>query len=128
MIVGTAVTATVGEGAAPVPFSDAFLMIPTQTAMIAGITAVYGLEVNLGIILTVITSALGVGGATIAGKTIVSNLLKLIPGAGSIVGGAISATTAGALTAALGEIYIQVADAIAKGEISQEELTTKAGK
>ena len=128
LIVAGAAATTAAEGATPVPFSDAFLMIPTQVSMIAGITAVYGLEVNFGIILTVITSALGVGGVTVAGKAIVSGLLKLIPGAGSVVGGVISASTAGVLTTAIGEIYIQVADAIAKGDISQDEINTQEGK
>ena len=38
----------------------------------------------------------------------VSNLLKFIPGVGSVAGGAISAATAAALTTALGELYIAV--------------------
>lgn len=127
-IVAAAATATAGEGAVPIPFSDSFLMIPTQVGMIAGITAVYGIEVNSGIILTIITSTLGAGGATFAGKAIVSGLLKLIPGAGSVAGGAISAATGAALTTAIGEIYIAIADAIVKGEITKDELNTKEGK
>ena len=127
-IVAGAATATACEGATPIPFSDSFLMIPTQVGMIAGITAVYGMEINSGIILTLLTSVLGSGSATFAGKAIVSGLLKLIPGAGSVAGGVISAATGAALTTAIGELYILIADAIARGEISKDELNTKEGK
>ncbi|MEQ9483449.1 hypothetical protein [Coleofasciculus sp. F4-SAH-05] len=40
----------------------------------------------------------GVGGVATFGRAIAANLLKMIPGAGTIVGGAISASTAAALT------------------------------
>lgn len=41
------------------------------------------------------------------GKTIVSNLLKFIPVAGTLVCGAVSASTAVALTEALGHAYVK---------------------
>jgi uncharacterized protein (DUF697 family) len=45
-------------------------------------------------------------GATVVGRSIVSNLLKLVPGAGSAAGATISAVTASTLTTAFGEAYI----------------------
>ena len=72
-------------------------------------------------------AALGVGGATIVGKTIATNLIKLIPGAGTIMGGAASAGTAGVITLALGKAYIQVCKAIKMGELDQNDLTKQAG-
>ena len=62
------------------------------------------------------------------GKTIVSNLVKLIPGAGTIVGGAISSGTAGVITAALGEAYIGIMELVFKGEMSIDDLSTDKGK
>lgn len=62
------------------------------------------------------------------GKTVVTNLLKFIPGAGTVVGGAISAGTAGVITAALGEAYIGIMELVFKGEMSIDELGTKKGK
>lgn len=56
-----------------------------------------------------VSSSIGAGGATLLGKTVVTNILKFIPGAGTVVGGAISAGTAGVITAALGEAYIGIA-------------------
>lgn len=125
--VATATAAAFGEGFSPIPFSDCALLIPTQVAMIASITAIFGLDINKSIIMGFVSSALGSSGATIAGKAIVSNLLKLIPGAGTVVGGTISGTTAGLLTTAMGEAYILLMEAVFKGEISSTEVGTKAG-
>lgn len=54
--------------------------------------------------------------------------MKFIPGAGSVVGGAISAGTAGIITAALGEAYICVMELVFKGEMSIEDLGTKGAE
>ena len=96
--------------------------------MIASITVIFGFEVNKSIITALLSSTLGAGGATILGKTIVTNLLKFIPGAGTVVGGAISAGTAGVITAALGEAYIGIMELVFKGEMSIDEIGTKKGK
>lgn len=126
--VATATLAAAGEGAAPVPFADCAMLIPTQITMIASITAIFGFDVNKSFLTALISSTIGAGGATVLGKTVVSNILKLIPGAGTIVGGAISAGTAGVITAALGEAYIGVMELVFKGEMSIAELGTERGK
>jgi uncharacterized protein (DUF697 family)/GTP-binding protein EngB required for normal cell division len=84
-IVATAVAAAMGEAAIPVPFADATMLVPTQISMIAGITAVFGLDVNKSFITAVISATLGSSGATVLGRTVVSNILKLVPGVGSAV-------------------------------------------
>ena len=58
----------------------------------------------------------------------VSNLLKFIPGAGTVAGGAISAGTAGVITAALGQAYIGVMELVFKGDMSINDIGTKKGK
>jgi len=126
--VATASVAAMGEGAAPIPFSDCALLIPTQVTMIASITVIFGFDVNKSIITALLSSTIGSGTATILGKTAVANLIKLIPGAGTVIGGAISAGTAGVLTAALGEAYIKVMELVFKGEMSIDDLGTKKGK
>ena len=80
------------------------------------------------LIMGFISSTTGASGATVLGKTIVSNLLKLIPGAGTVGGAAISGTTAGLITAALGEKYILIMVAIAKGEMTMKDFESKEGK
>ena len=126
--VAAAALAATGEGAAPIPFSDCALMIPTQVGMIASITVIFGFNVNKSIITALLSSTIGAGGATLLGKTVVTNLIKLIPGVGTVAGGAISAGTAGVITAALGEAYIGVMELVFKGDMRIEDLSTKKGK
>ena len=115
-------------GAVPIPFSDAALLIPDQITMLAGITAIFGLPIEKGMIAAIVSSTLGTAGTTILGKTVVANLLKFIPGVGSVAGGAISGSTAAALTAALGEAYISIMLMVCKGEFGLDDLATDAGK
>ena len=126
--VATAALAAAGEGAAPIPFSDCALLVPTQLTMIASIKVIFGFDVNKSIITALLSSTIGAGGATVLGKTVVSNLLKFIPGAGTVAGGAISAGTAGVITAALGEAYIGIMELVFKGDMSLDDLGTKKGK
>lgn len=126
--VATATLAAAGEGAAPIPFSDCALMIPTQLGMIASITVIFGFDVNKSIITALLSSTIGTGGATLLGKTVVTNILKFIPGVGTVAGGAISAGTAGVITAALGEAYIGIMELVSKGDMSIDDIGTKKGK
>lgn len=126
--VASAAIAAAGEGAAPIPFADCALLIPTQLGMIASITVIFGFDVNKSVITALISSTIGTGGATVLGKTVVANLLKLIPGAGSIVGGAISAATAGVITVALGEAYIGIMELVFKGDMSLKDVGSAMGK
>jgi uncharacterized protein (DUF697 family) len=105
-IVATAATAAAAAGASPIPFSDAFILVPIQVGMLAGITSAFGLDLQQSFLSTLVSSTITGAGATIIGRTIVTNLLKMIPGVGTIAGGAISAATAAAVTTAFGEAYI----------------------
>ena len=69
--------------AAPIPFSDAFALVPIQVGMIAKIGITFGMELDTAAITTLVTSTLGASAATLIGRSVVSSLLKLIPGAGS---------------------------------------------
>jgi len=106
-IVATAVAASGVIGAQPIPFADAFLLVPTQVGMITGITVTFGLQLTEGFISALVASAAGTAAATFGGRALVTNLIKLIPGGGSIVGGAISAATAIAVTTVFGKTYIE---------------------
>lgn len=118
---------TSATGAIPIPFADAPLLIGQQVAMMAAINGVFKFDVSKDGLKSLATAALGVGGATVLGKTVVSNLLKLVPGVGTVAGGAISAGTAGVITLALGKAYIEVCKAIKMGKLNQDDLTKKAG-
>ncbi len=127
-VVAAAAAAAGATGAIPIPFADSFALVPEQIAMLASITAIFDLSLEKSAIAAITTATLGTAGATIAGKTAVSGLLKLIPGAGSVAGGVISGSVAAALTAALGEAYIGIMIRIAKGEMSVKDLSTDEGK
>lgn len=105
-----------GVGFLPIPFSDASVLVPMQVTLLAHITAIFGISMDKATITSLVAAIGGTGGATYAGKYIVSNLAKLIPGVGTIVGGIISGTTASILTTALAMSYIEVMTIIAKGE------------
>ena len=127
-VVAKAAKAAAVTGAVPIPFSDAAVLVPEQIAMLAKITAVFGIPLQKGTLSAILSSMIGTTGTTIAGRAIVSALLKMIPGAGSVAGGAISAATASALTAALGEAYISVMVMVATGELPLAKLRTPEGR
>lgn len=104
-IVGASAATAVGIGATPIPFADAFLLVPVQAGMLAGISAVFGLDVTASFLSTLLASAAGSSVATVGGRALVVNALKLVPGA-NLAALAISGATAGALTTALGTAYI----------------------
>lgn len=126
--IATAVSAGFTEGFTPIPFADAALLVPTQVSMIAAITIIYGFEANKRFLTAFMSATIGPLLATGLGRTLSANLLKLIPGAGSLGGGLISATTASLITTAMGEAYIRLMEMIIKGEIRKEDLETRAGK
>ena len=107
-VVVAAAAAATAAGASPIPFSDAALLVPIQIGMLAGISATFGIELSRAFLGTLVAAMAGTAGATFLGRAVVSNLLKFIPGLGSIAGGAISAAIAATLTTALGKIYIGV--------------------
>lgn len=74
-----------------------------------------------------VTTVIGAGGAAIVGKTIATNLVKLVPGAGSVVGGAISAGTAGLVTLAMGKAFIEVCKMVKVGKLSEADITSSKG-
>jgi len=105
--VKTAAATAAGIGGVPIPFSDAVLLIPTQVGMLASISSCFGLQLTTAFLGTLLASSTGITGATFLGRSVASNLLKLIPGAGYVVGGLISGSTAALITTLLGEAYIR---------------------
>lgn len=110
-------------GASPIPFSDAFLLVPLQATMLGHITVIFGLPFDKAFITAILSAIGGVGGITTAGRFIVTNLIKLIPGAGTVVGGAIAASTAATLTLALGLAYIELLKRYMKSQIDGEPIS-----
>lgn len=116
-----------GVGAVPIPFSDAAVLIPTQIAMLASISIIWGLSTDKAFLGTLLAGTLSGSAGTWAGRTAVANFFKLIPGAGSIVGGTISATTAALITTVFGEAYVAALHQLLKDDpdrnLSPTEIT-----
>ena len=126
--VAVAVAATAATGAIPIPFADAPLLITEQVTLMATICGIYGIDVGKDGLKMLATTALGAGGATIVGKTVATNLLKLIPGAGTVAGGAISAGTAGLVTLAMGKAFIEVCKMMKIGKLNEADILSSKGK
>lgn len=134
--IATAVTAATAAGATPVPFSDAVLLVPIHVSMLAGITAVFGLPLETGFLSTIVASIMAGAAGTLGGRALVSSLMLLIPGAGLILKGIISAGTAAAFTMAFGNAYVAALSALIEKDPSNpprpediaEQLKTEIGK
>lgn len=105
-IIHLASAAAAAACAAPVPFADAAMLAPIQVGMLAKISHIMGLESSEGFLTMLVSSAAGVVGATYAGRLIFTSIIKLIPGAGSAIGAVVGATTATAITEAMGNAYV----------------------
>ena len=125
--VAVAVAATAATGAIPIPFADAPVLIGEQVTLMATICGIYGIDVKKDGLKMLATTAIGAGGAAIVGKTLATNLLKLIPGAGTVAGGAISAGTAGVVTLAMGKAFIEVCKMVKLGKLNVEDLNSSVG-
>ncbi|WP_288680138.1 hypothetical protein [uncultured Brachyspira sp.] len=94
-------------GLIPIPFADAPILVVNECGMIIKILHIYDLD---GLEATLTGSA---GGGLIGylmtylgkflSKQAITNLLKLIPGAGQIIGSLVSGSVASVLTAGVGE-------------------------
>lgn len=110
-------------GAVPIPFADAPLLVTAQIGMIANVSFIFGYKTSPSFYYSLMGALAGIGGAVVAGRAIVSNLLKFIPGVGSIAGGILQSTTAATLTLSIGLAYIEVMKAIAHAEIKGIQLS-----
>jgi uncharacterized protein (DUF697 family)/GTPase SAR1 family protein len=104
-------TAAAAAGATPIPFTDAAILVPIQLTMMASISHTYDINLDRAVTASLAATA----GATTAGRSLVANLLKMVPSIGSLVGGAINAGVASALTWAMGQAWAVVCLRIAKG-------------
>jgi uncharacterized protein (DUF697 family)/GTP-binding protein EngB required for normal cell division len=108
LIVAGAATTAALAGASPIPFSDALVLVPVQIGMLASVSATFGLSPSQVFLTTLISAAGGGFMATVSGQTIVSGLLKFVPGMGTLAGALISGTTAASITTIFGEAYVAV--------------------
>lgn len=107
-----------GVGFVPIPCSDAPLLIGNEIGLLARIVYLYDLgsladKLKTMGISVIIGNLLSIGGKTAAGA-----LLKLIPGIGTVLGGAINGSVGALITAAFGEATSAVSCEISKVNIN----------
>jgi uncharacterized protein (DUF697 family) len=100
-------------GASPIPGSDALLLTGVQTKMMYDIMNAYGIHIGFG---TVIEEILKAKVVSMLGKAVAGNLIKLIPGAGAIIGGTINAAVASSITYAMGRGLCAAAEMICEND------------
>ena len=91
----------------PIPFADVATLAPIQAGMLFGISNAFGLTLERAQIMQLITTVLGCLAVTLAGGWALGNVLKFIPGPGSVIGAVVNATVAGGVTRTLGKTYIR---------------------
>jgi len=108
----SATTAAAAAGAIPIPMSDAVPITAAQIGMIVALGKAFDITLSQA-------AAKSIASVTLtqqAGRAVASGILKMIPGVGTIVGGIVGASTAAALTEALGWIVADDFYRMSKGE------------
>ena len=105
---GSAATAA----AVPIPFSDAAVLVPIQLGLMARIANLYKIKVERAALVAIATTT----AATQGGRAAFTGLLKFVPGAGTVAGGAIGAAVASTFTFALGQAWLVVCQRMAEGQ------------
>ena len=132
VIVVASASAAAAIGATPIPFADAYLLVPVQISMLSGITAAFGLPINTAFLTMLVSSTIAGSAGTIGGRALVGALLLLIPGAGPILKGVVSGGTAAIFTTAFGEAYIAALSALIERDPNKpptaEDIATEIKK
>lgn len=104
----------VAAAASPIPFSDAAMLVPIQLGMMARIAQLYQIRFDRAALLAVASTT----AATQVGRSTFTGLIKMVPGAGSLAGGAISAGIASTFTFAMGQAWLRVCQRVASGRLA----------
>lgn len=91
-------------GCSPIPFSDAFLLVPVQLTMMARLHKIFDQKFSENLGESVARELIIVG----LGRSAVGNLMKLVPAVGTIAGAAINAVVASTITQALGWVTVKM--------------------
>lgn len=114
-VIGTAAAGAAAAAATPIPFSDAAMLVPLQLGMMARIAQLFTVRFDRASMMAIASTS----AATAGGRAAFTNLLKLVPGAGTMAGGAISAAVASAFTLAMGQAWVVVCTRAASGQLDQ---------
>jgi uncharacterized protein (DUF697 family) len=121
-VVGTATSVSVVIGATPLPIADLALLLPLQSAMLTSVVYVSGRTRRARSVAEWL-GALGLGvGSGFGLREAVRAILKLVPGVGATVSGAVAGTGTWALGVAAVRYFIDGAPIEASREALQQGL------
>lgn len=118
-IINGAAGLAAAAAATPIPVADAIALAPIQLGMMGRIAAIYDLELKT----MMSAGALAQLGVQVTGQALARSFLKLIPGAGSVIG----ASVAFALTVATGEAWMRLCEQVHTGKIDLDKITDSWG-
>lgn len=104
-IVKNHIIASLTVGLVPIPLFDLAALSATQMNMLRSLSELYGVPFDDSNSKSLITSLLG-GALPVLGVVGLSSFVKVIPGIGSLAGGASLSLTSGAITYAVGQVFI----------------------
>jgi uncharacterized protein (DUF697 family)/GTP-binding protein EngB required for normal cell division len=102
--IAATVAAAGASAASPIPFSAAAILVPLQLGMMGRIAQLYNIKFERAALLAIASTS----AATSLGRSAVANLIKFVPGAGTVAGGVINAGVATTFTYAMGEAWLAV--------------------
>ncbi len=116
------VAAAFAVGFTPIPFADGPILLANQAKMLSKVLETYQLG-SLASHIQSIIAALGVGELVSQfGRYIVAQIVKFIPGVGTVAGGMINGTVASAITISLGLTVSEMSYQAAKQKIVDPQL------
>lgn len=94
-------------GLIPVPVADLVALIAVQLKMLHGLAGIYGIEFKADLGRSAIASLVGSGLSTSLSPTLAASLGKIIPGVGQTLAMGSAVILNGAVTYAIGKVFIQ---------------------
>ncbi|MFY9902589.1 MAG: YcjF family protein [Trichococcus sp.] len=91
-------------GCSPIPFSDAFLLVPVQLTMMSHLHKIFGQSWSESLGKSLSRELIVVG----LGRGAVGNILKLVPAVGTVAGAAINGAVASTITESLGWVTVKM--------------------
>lgn len=121
-VIHTATTASAAAAIIPIPIADTVPISAAQVAMVVSLGKIF----NMSLSESTAKSIAGIAVTRGAGRAVASNIIKCIPGVGTVVGGVINATTAVAFTEALGWVVADWFYQESIGAVNEENDIIKA--
>lgn len=106
-------------GCSPIPFSDAVLLVPVQMTMMARLHKTFGQSWSKSLGSSLSKELLVVG----FGRSVVGNIIKFVPGVGTVAGAAINGLVASTITETLGWVSVKMLNE--GGDIFDDVLSFK---